>query len=149
MKFINIKLNVMKKYFLVLLAVVLGFGFISLTNQSEPVSNSPVPEGEAFVIPENVQSVIDKSCYGCHNSESQNEKGKKKLEFDQLSSLPTHKLTAKLADIAEIINENEMPPEKFLSKKPEATPTAVEKKILVDWATNTAEKLAGNDDTVE
>lgn len=139
----------MKKYFFVLFAAALGFGLISFTQQSGPVSNNSAPADETFKIPENVQGVIDKSCYGCHNSESQNEKGKKKLQFDELSTLPTYKLTAKLADIAEIINEGEMPPEKFLSKKPEAAPTAVEKKILVDWATNTAEKLAGNDDTVE
>lgn len=139
----------MKKYLFFFLSLTLGIAFVSFTLKSYKSEDMKASADNHFEIPENVQSVIDKSCYGCHNSESQNDKGKKKLQFDELSSLPTHKLTAKLADIAEIINEGEMPPEKFLNKKPEATPTAVEKKILVDWATNTAEKLAGNDDTVE
>jgi len=139
----------MKKYLFLFLLLTLGIVFVSFTLKSYKSDDLAASADNHFEIPDNVQSVIDKSCYGCHNSESQNDKGKKKLQFDELSGLPKHKLTAKLADIAEIINEGEMPPEKFLKKKPEATPTAVEKKILVDWATNTAEKLAGNDDTVE
>jgi len=139
----------MKKYLFLFLSLAIGIALVSFTLKSSKSESPATTADNHFEIPENVQSVIDKSCYGCHNSESQNDKGKKKLQFDQLSSLPTHKLTAKLADISEIINEGEMPPEKFLNKKPEATPTAIEKKILVDWATNTAEKLAGNDNTVE
>lgn len=132
----------MKKYFFVLVAAALGFGFISFTQQSAPVSKDSAPADETFTIPENVQGVIDKSCFGCHNADSKNEKGKKKLQFENLGSLKTHQVIAKLGDIAEVVNEGEMPPEKFLSHKPEATPTAVEKKILVDWASTTAEELA-------
>lgn len=132
----------MKKYFFVMLATVLAFGLLSFTQQAELVSNNTAPADETFKIPDNVQGVIDKSCYGCHNADSQNEKGKKKLQFENLGNLKTHKLVAKLGDITDVLNENEMPPEKFLSHKPEATPTAVEKKILMEWASNTAEELA-------
>lgn len=125
-----------------MLATVLAFGLLSFTQQAELVSNNTAPADETFKIPDNVQGVIDKSCYGCHNADSQNEKGKKKLQFENLGNLKTHKLVAKLGDITDVLNENEMPPEKFLSHKPEATPTAVEKKILMEWASNTAEELA-------
>lgn len=124
-----------------MLALALGLGLLSFT------FNTNVPESVSTAdnhleIPENVQQIIDKSCYGCHNSESKSDKGKKKLQWDKLGDMKSYKLIGKLTDIADIVSNSEMPPEQFLEKKPEATPTAVEKKILVDWAENTAMKLA-------
>lgn len=132
----------MKKFLFLFIAAVLGFGLISFTQLSIPVSNSELPGDNNFEIPDNVQQVIDKSCFGCHNSESQSEKGKKKLQWDKLGDLKTYKLVGKLTDIADVVYGADMPPEKFLEKKPEATPTAVEKKILAEWAENTAKQLA-------
>lgn len=131
----------MKKYMFLLFATALGFGLLSFTQESKTASIE-TPLNPQFEIPENVQSVIDKSCYGCHNSESQNEKGVKKLQWDKLGDMKTHKLIGKLTDIADVTANSDMPPAKFLEKKPEATPTAVEKKILTDWAESTAKKLA-------
>jgi len=132
----------MKKYFILFFAAALGFGLVSFTQQSTSVPEIPATLDDQFEIPENVQGVIDKSCFGCHNTDSKNDKGKKKLQFDQLGNLKTHKLVGKLTDIAEVVSEGDMPPEKFLSHNPEATPTAVEKKILAEWAENTAKKLS-------
>ncbi len=127
---------------LYLIIVALGFGLISFTYQTKDSGFKSVASDDKFEIPENVQQVIDKSCFGCHNSESQSEKGKKKLQWDKLGELKTYKLIGKLTDIADITANSEMPPEKFLEKKPEATPTAIEKKILSEWAESTAKKLA-------
>ena len=126
--------------FLVILA--LAFGLISFTIQTKDSGFKSIASDDKFEIPENVQQVIDKSCYGCHNSESQSEKAMKKLQWDKLGELKTHKLIGKLADIADVTANSDMPPEKFLAKKPEATPTAIEKKILSEWAESTAKKLA-------
>ena len=120
----------------------LAFGLISFTIQTKDSGFESVAVDNNFEIPENVQQVIDKSCFGCHNSESQSEKAMKKLQWDKLGELKTHKLIGKLADIADVTANSDMPPEKFLAKKPEATPTAIEKKILSEWAENTAKKLA-------
>ncbi|MEJ2596203.1 MAG: heme-binding domain-containing protein [bacterium] len=132
----------MKKYALILSVILLGIGLISFTGKKDNKENLVYADENAMEIPENVQQVIDKSCYGCHNSESRSEKGKKKLQWDKLGEMKTYKLVGKLTDIADIIGEGEMPPKDFLSKKPEATPTAVEKKILSEWAESTARKLA-------
>lgn len=129
------------KNLLFLLLAFLGLGLLSFTVQTNDDKTSS-PADHHFEIPANVQQVIDKSCYGCHNSESTNEKGMKKLQWDKLGELKTYKLVGKLSEIAEVTANSDMPPEKFLAKKPEATPTAVEKKILADWADNTAKKLS-------
>ena len=131
----------MKKYLFLFIAATLGFGLISFTQQSSNEPSGDMPIDQNFEIPDNVQQVIDKSCFGCHNSDSQSEKGKKKLQWDKLGDLKTYKLVGKLTDIADVVANSDMPPEKFLAKKPEATLTAVEKKLLAEWAENTAKQL--------
>ncbi len=122
---------------------VLAFSFLMLTafefTNSDQTGNTP-PE-ETISIPEDVQGILDKSCFGCHNVESGNDKGKKKLMLDELTSLSKVKLIGKMGDIAEAVEENEMPPEKFLSKYPDKALTDDEAKRLKEWAQNTADDL--------
>ena len=132
----------MRKYFYATIIAVMSLGLFGFTQQLNKSNNSEPAMAVELDIPENVQGVIDKSCFGCHNADSKNDKGKKKLQWDQLGKLKTHKLVGKLTDIADVVSAGDMPPEKFLAHKPEATPTAVEKKILAEWAENTAKQLS-------
>ena len=111
--------------------------FISF--QSTPKQN-PGPE-EGFVIPDDVNQIFEKSCFGCHNVESSSDKAQKKLLIDQLTELSKAKLVAALDDIVEVLEENEMPPEKFLTKYPDKTLTENEAKRLKEWANEAAEGL--------
>lgn len=92
-------------------------------------------------IPEDVKSVLDNKCYGCHNMEAQSDKAKKKLLLDKLGDLSKAELIAKLGDISEVSGEGAMPPEKFLEQKPEKKLTEDEQKLLVDWAEKAADEL--------
>ena len=92
----------MKKYLTLFLSLSLGFVLISFTQISETKENYNAAADHHFEIPDNVQKVIDKSCYGCHNSESQSEKGKKKLQWDNLGDMKTYKLVGKLTDICRV-----------------------------------------------
>lgn len=94
---------------------------------------NPGPE-EGFVIPDDVNQILEKSCFGCHNVESSNDKAKDKLMIDQLVELSKTKLIGALGDIGEVIEENEMPPEKFLAKYPDKALTDDEAKRLKEWA---------------
>ena len=40
-------------------------------------------------IPEDVKSVLDNKCYGCHNMEAKSDKAKDKLLLDKLGDLPS------------------------------------------------------------
>ena len=131
----------MKKVLPLLSVFIFAIALIGFTFKS-PESPVTAATDDHFEIPENVQQVIDKSCWGCHHSESQSDKGKKKLQWDKLGDMKTYKLIGKLTDIADVTANSDMPPEKFLAKKPEATPTAIEKKLLSDWAESTAKALA-------
>jgi len=92
-------------------------------------------------IPEDVKSVLDNKCYGCHNMESQADKAKKKLLLDKLGDLSKAKLVAALSDIGEVAGEGSMPPEKFLEQKPEKKLTEDEQKLLVNWAEKAADEM--------
>ena len=117
-----------------LIAVAVIFQSSVLFNENNSVAGD-------LNIPENVKSVLDNKCFGCHNMESQSDKAKDKLLLDKLGDLSKTKLIAKLGDIAEVAGEGSMPPEKFLEQKPEKKLTEDEQKLLVDWAEKAADGM--------
>lgn len=129
-----------KQLITITMAITVGFFFLNFTISK---TTNPLPgEKSGFEIPTDVQQIIDNSCFGCHNSDSKNEKGKKKLQFDKLADLKTYKLVGKLADISDVVSEGDMPPEKAVKKYPEIKLSDEDKATLVDWAKKSAEELS-------
>ena len=102
--------------------------------------NTPNPSDE-IVMPENVKSIVDAKCYGCHSPEGKSDKAKDKLLWDELSNLSKIKQISKLDNISEVVEKGDMPPEKFLESHPDKKLTDEEAKILKDWAISTAQKI--------
>jgi len=128
--------------------IVLAISAISLTVLSftdiKPTTNIQSGNSEVtFNIPADVQSIIDKSCYGCHNSESSSIKGKMKLNFDKMPDMKTGKLVGKLSKISKSVKKGKMPPEKFLNKYPDKALTQEESNILTSWADILAQEYSG------
>lgn len=127
----------MKKFLGFFLTGVLVMGIISAFT----LKTDGLNKKKDIDIPEEVNKIIQDRCYGCHNSESKNEKGKKELLFDQLNGLSKAKQAAKLNKIKKEVAEKKMPPEKFLAKYPEKTPTKEEYKKLIKWAKSASKEL--------
>ncbi|MCF6356229.1 MAG: heme-binding domain-containing protein [Draconibacterium sp.] len=100
----------------------------------------PTPTS-ASETPENVQTIIKKSCFGCHNSNSGNDDAKEALDFKKLDSLSLMKKISAYKHIGEIVEENKMPPKGFLKKYPERKLSDEEKQVLIAWAKKEAEAL--------
>ncbi|HSH18954.1 MAG TPA: heme-binding domain-containing protein [Draconibacterium sp.] len=98
-------------------------------------------EAKAVTMPDDVKAVIEKSCFGCHNTDSKNDKAKEKLDLKTLDNLTTPKMIHALKEIGEVVEEDEMPPAKFLEKFPDKKLTDAEKKLLMDWANKEAKAL--------
>lgn len=130
----------MKRFFITLSLLAFGIIFMNFSLREKSIS-TPSTKGD-FVIPTDIQEIIDNSCYGCHNADSKNEKGKKKLQFDNMEKLKTYKLVGKLADISDVVEEGDMPPAKVLKKYPEMKLSDEDKAKLMDWAKNSAEELS-------
>ncbi len=92
-------------------------------------------------MPENVKAIIKKSCFGCHNTDSKNEDAKEELDFKKLNGLSLMKKISAYKHIGETVEENEMPPKKFLEKYTDKKLTAEEKQVLIEWAKKEAEAL--------
>jgi len=123
----------MKKLTILFSALFLGLVFLNFTSIND-FSNS-IPEEGSLNMTEDVKSVIDHSCYGCHNTDSKNDKGKKKLNFDSFGKEYSEiKSGGKLKEIAIVVNDNDMPPAKFLEHYPEKALTEDQKTLLINWA---------------
>lgn len=122
-----------KHFILAAMAILISAGLLH-------ASVNPT-ETKAPAIPDNVKAVIEKSCFGCHNTDSKNDKAKEKLDLKTFDALGKKEMIHALGEIAETVEENEMPPAKFLEKFPDKKLTDAEKKILIDWAKNEGKAL--------
>jgi uncharacterized membrane protein len=125
----------LNKKFLSVSLTVLLFATMLATASENPAKAKPVD------MPDDVKAIIEKSCFGCHNTDSKNDKAKEKLDLKTLGDLDTRKMIHALKEINEVVEENEMPPEKFLAKFPDKKLTDGEKKTLMDWADKQAKSL--------
>ncbi len=123
-------------YLIAIPALVLGFAFQS----PEVQKGDDVPGIE---IPQDVQSVFDKSCMPCHSDDAKNFKARSRLNFDKLYTLNRAKLVNKLVKISDEINEGSMPKKNFMKKHPESVLSADEKTLVTDWADAQADQLVG------
>ncbi len=92
-------------------------------------------------IPDDIQPIIKKSCFGCHNSNSRNEKAKTKLQFDQLEHMKKKEAVAILGKIYEEVKKGDMPPPKFLEHFTDAKPTDEEVQKILTWTHDDAMKM--------
>jgi len=107
------------------------------------VTDVLTPQGvSGFVVPDNIQPILDKSCLPCHGPDGKG-KPKMKWNYEKMKDMKTSKLVGKLSKIASMIEKGKMPPKKFRNKYPDKLPTQDEKKALTDWAREYAKNLAG------
>jgi hypothetical protein len=135
----------MKKIFPVISMLLLIFAFalgFTVPADSE-ASQSKNDEELQLGFPDDVMTVMERSCFGCHTAESSNTKGKLKLNFSKWEDMKTSKKIGKLDEICEEVKEGEMPPEKFLEKYPDKKLTEEEVGIICAWVDKEAEKLIG------
>lgn len=129
----------MKKLSLLPVAALVGVLFFQAIQKPE-VETHLALDLDAPKMPAKVKAVVEQKCYGCHNAESKNEKGKKKLDWDAFEAEKKAKQLAAMSKINEALVEGEMPPKKFLENKPEGKLTEEEMAILLDWSAGKKKK---------
>lgn len=126
---------------LIVLSACIFAAFIQM-NISDNINVPSEPNAlEEYKFPKKVKAVIDKSCYGCHSENGKSDKAKDALRWDMMQEYDKAKLVSVMDEIIEVIEKHEMPPEKFLAKKPEVKPTEKEYNALAKWADKEADKL--------
>jgi predicted transcriptional regulator len=128
----------MKNRYYILLMVTIGL-VISGFNSAE---TEKFEANISYEVPENINVIIDKSCFMCHNADSKNKKAKMKFKLDKMSSMKVSKQISKLSKIAKEVDKGDMPPAKFLEHNPDKALSQEEKDTLIKWAKDYAKELA-------
>ncbi len=116
--------------------------FVGLFSLSLVASNGKkVTKYNPVRMTDEVKSIIENKCFGCHNTDSKNDKAKEDLDFKTFDDLSKMKKISAYKKIGEVLEENEMPPKKFLEHYPDKKLTADESKALMEWAKKEAESL--------
>ncbi len=130
----------MKKLFFP--GITMLFAVLALMAFTYPSFNDP-QDKPVSSFPEDVQKVIQNSCYDCHTDAASNAKAKLKLNFDKWGELSDAKKIGKMEAIHEVIQKGDMPPGKYLEKKPDAALDADQKSLVEKWVTEETKKLMG------
>ena len=133
----------MKTISLVLGLAILTIGLMSFEThfkQSDTKTSIVNTEAERFVVPENVKSILDKSCLPCHGTNGSG-KARMKWNYDKMNSMKTSKMISKLSKIETKVESGKMPTKKFNKKYPDRRLSEIDKKVLTDWASELAENL--------
>ena len=124
--------------------LVIGFSALIFMSFVLNKTEKQEPEKIKVEMPVNVKTVFENKCFGCHNTDSRNDKAKEKLDFKTFNDLKTFKKIGTLRDIAEVIEKGEMPPKKFLERFPDRKPSDIEYEILSKWVKQKADSLINN-----
>ena len=122
-----------------LVAFLSAFSFQNGPIESEKNINSSESKVEDF--PEDVAKILKVHCMDCHVTASKNDKAKDKLNFDKWDQLNMMKKTGKLNDIIKVVEEGEMPPEKYLNHYPDKKLTEDQVKVITKWAQGTMDSF--------
>ncbi|MFY8186194.1 MAG: heme-binding domain-containing protein [Bacteroidia bacterium] len=139
-----------KKIGIVILVILVIIQFIRPTrNKSTEVQVNDITV--AMNVPADVMTVLKTSCYDCHSNNTNDmwymniqpiglwvsnhiEEGKEELNFSEWVKYKPKRKAHKMEEIAEMVNEDEMPMSSYTIIHGEAKLSAAQKKLLVEWA---------------
>jgi len=127
-----------KNLFAGILTALLFSSFVIVKTIDDPSKSS------ANEIPEEVNSIIQNKCFGCHNTDSKNDKAKEKLDFKVFDSLSGSDKVHILGDMGDVLKDEKMPPKKILDRFPDRALTDEEREILMKWAKKEAISIIKN-----
>lgn len=122
----------MKKQLVLLIATAILFLFFQ--------SFRPEPPSDA-AFPDEITSIIEFSCYDCHFTGGGSEKSLNAVNFDEWDGYRLTKQIGLLGKIGEVLEEDKMPPAKYLENKPDRKLSEEQKKKLSEWTRQEADKL--------
>lgn len=140
----------LKKIFLFLLVALIVIQFIHPA-KNKSTATQPNNIVTAFAVPADVKLILEKACNDCHTNntnypwysyvqpvdwwmDNHVRDGKKHLNLDEYTNRSLRYQYHKMEEVAEQVNENEMPLESYTWMHKSAKLTGEEKKKLIAWA---------------
>jgi len=140
----------MKKLLIILILVFIGIQFYPMNVPAD----LPVKDGDALEAPENVQAILERSCFDCHSSHTtfpwyssiapvswftkeHVKEGREHMNFSTWNSYEDEKKLKYLEKIPKAI-ESKMPMASYLIMHKEAKLSDADKAALKEWTTEAA-----------
>jgi hypothetical protein len=124
--------SVMKKSFWFTLLLTAGFLILS-SFLIDPSGSAPVGM--------EAEEIIESHCAGCHSDASTKKIAKAALNLDSWDDYRLTKKISKLGEICEEVEEEKMPPKKFLKSNPDKALNEAQKQLLCEWTVKESEEL--------
>lgn len=154
-----------KKALLILLVALVVIQFIRPAKNTGEVYG-PNDYTQTLAVSPEIKSILESSCMDCHSNHTNHmwyeniqpvgwwinrhiSEGKEELNFSEFSSYPDKKKAHKLEEIAEMVEEGEMPLKSYLWMHGNAKLSETQKKQVVDWAQTEMKKFGGTEATHE
>lgn len=125
----------MKKGIGIILTILL-IHVTMLSGYTGPPPSEPISE-----FPKKVSTIITNSCYDCHTTGAKAEKAVKALDFKNWDEYKLTKQITLLTKICQVLENGEMPPEKYLGQHPEKALSESDVKTICNWTKKETEKL--------
>ena len=139
----------LKRIIIVLIVTFIGIQFIPRTyNLSDTISENDI--SNTFDVPENIQLILETSCYDCHSNnteypwynkiqpisyfmEGHITEGKEELNFSEIGNYSNRKLKSKFKSIINQIDDEEMPKFSYILIHRNAILSEENKKQIKNW----------------
>lgn len=130
----------MKKLFAGMLVVTMVGLLSAFYAPQKKVIKVTKVKGVAFQMPDSVKTIVNHSCYECHNSKASGDE-KDFMNFDELSTMEAPQLVAHLYNMGKMVKYGYMPPKKIVRDHPDMALTEKQKQIILNWVKAENEKL--------
>jgi len=91
--------------------------------------------------PDEISTILKTSCYDCHSTGSKSSDALKKVDFLVWDEYQVTKKISLLGDISKVLEDEKMPPKKYLEHNPDSQLSEEQIKLLSDWTKEESEKL--------
>lgn len=144
----------------IVLVLLLLFMAIQFIKPARNVNGQATPAAitQQLSVPQNVQYVLDRSCYDCHSNNTRYPwyanvqpitwflnrhivKGKAELNFDEFGNYSKRQQRSKLKSIANQVNDGEMPLQSYIWIHRNATLSAADKELITTWIAKASDSL--------
>lgn len=146
-----------RKILLVILSIFIVIQFFRpADNNSETKPTNDI--SASVTVPVDVNTILKASCNDCHSNKTNNmwyqniqpigwwlnhhiEEGKDELNFSEFNTYSLKRKAHKFEEIAEMVEDNEMPLNSYLWVHSEAKLSDQQKKLLMNWAKTNHDSL--------
>lgn len=149
----------LKKVFYLFCVILVIIQFFHPTKNSSDETSKDI--AKYYVVPDSVQQILKKACNDCHSNytaypwyskvqpiawwlQNHIDEGKHHLNFNEFANYSLKKQAHKLHEVAEVIEEDEMPLSSYTMIHQEARLNKEEKETLIKWANEMSHQVNPN-----